>query len=879
MRAGRFNRRAIHFTVCALLGASASSVLGQTGRPAPASPQPARADDVPPAAPQNGRPQAEPPARNGVGDGNPSQYRRPAPEGKVILAFDNVPVEETIPFVVETTGKVVMPVKLNTLRAQTITLINDNPIPRSQALDLLFAAFRLNDIGVVEREDRIIIGSITDIVSTGIEMPVLGPDDDVMYRQDLGNFVVKVFRLERATAEAIGEQLEEKLPDYASLTVDTNSNQIVVTGDIGLLQHLQRLINELDKTFIKVKTKTYRLKYADASEIADNILELFEEDASQASAARSARTTAARRTARTRAATAQTTQTTGQPGPIAELRLTVNTQQNTVTMQADPNVIDEVDRLIYEFWDLPRPEGTSKLYVLRYSDPIKVRDMLQELLQGGSGARTTTTRGGGAGGRTGVDEAISGVYKMEAFPDSNSLLVLSKTEETFSFLDSIVDSIDQPTTVGLPIIIELKHAQAVSLADEMNVLLSEAGSSMTLARPDAGLSAEGMTGGDSGGSGSSTGGAAATGRGTEEGGEIRFPWQSGRQREDQSPETPLIGKTRIVPIIRQNALAVLAPPQYQEHVREIIQYLDRPGRQVMISAILAEVELNDDFALGVRVSREGIPLTNIDNSVGGSILGSGTENDFLDSIFDVSTLDVDFNANFVIQALAQETNVRILQEPRVFTADNQEAVFFDGQDVPFVTDSFTNNVGGLTQGFEYRQVGVVLNVRPRITAERDVDMEIYLELSSIVPGQTLFGGAIVDRRSTTTQIVVKNSQTIVLSGILRDTENEIERKVPLLGDIPLVGELFKSRETAKVTAELVAFITPTVVNNPDENDVNFNADERSRLQQLLQPMSEYRDDRREQWRQRIIDMPEGAPNLLDDEPQVLNEPGSGSGLD
>jgi hypothetical protein len=188
VRAGRINRRAIHFTVCALLGASASSVLGQTGRPAPASPQPARADDVPPAAPQNGRPQAEPPARNGVGDGNPSQYRRPAPEGKVILAFDNVPVEETIPFVVETTGKVVMPVKLNTLRAQTITLINDNPIPRSQALDLLFAAFRLNDIGVVEREDRIIIGSITDIVSTGIEMPVLGPDDDVMYRQDLGNF-------------------------------------------------------------------------------------------------------------------------------------------------------------------------------------------------------------------------------------------------------------------------------------------------------------------------------------------------------------------------------------------------------------------------------------------------------------------------------------------------------------------------------------------------------------------------------------------------------------------------------------------------------------------------------------------------------------------
>ncbi|MHC4992315.1 MAG: secretin N-terminal domain-containing protein, partial [Planctomycetota bacterium] len=622
------NRQLIRYSALATLALPATLATAQNGRPAPTAPQSAPPAVQPADASQGERPSIEQPekaagdaadldrqASNGNGI---TGSRRKGPEGKVILAFDNVSVEETIPFIVEMTGKVVMPVKLATLKTQTITLINDNPIDRAAALDLLFAAFRLNEIGVVEKEDRIILGQINDIVTSGIDLPVLGPEDEVMYRQDLGNFVVKVFRLERATAQAIGEHLEDTLPDYANLTVDENSNQIVVTGDIALMQHLQQVILKLDKTYIKVKTKTYQLRYADASEIADNIVELFEQD-SQASGASRSQPRTTRRTAtsaRQRQANAAAQATTGQPGPVAEMRLTVNTQQNAVTVQSDPNVMDEIDKLIYEYWDLPRPEGTSKIYALRYSDPIKVRDMLQELLQGGSTAsRATTNRAGGGGQRAGVEQAISGVYKMEAFPDSNSLLVLAKTEDTFGFLDSIIQNIDQPTTVGLPIIIELKHAEAVSLADELNVLLSEPGSQMVLQRPDSGLSAQGMSTTESGGGGGASG---ATGREREEGADIRFPWQSGgRDREDQSPETPLIGKTRIVPIIRQNALAILAPPQYQENVREIIQYLDRPGRQVMISAVIAEVELNDDFALGLRFSREGIPLTNIDASLGG----------------------------------------------------------------------------------------------------------------------------------------------------------------------------------------------------------------------------------------------------------------------
>ncbi len=223
-----------------------------------------------------------------------SVTRRPAIEGKVILAFNDVSVEETLPFIVETTGKVVMPVRLATLRTQKITLVNDKPIERAQALDLLFAAFRLNDIGVIERPDRIIIGAISDIVS-GIDMPVLGPDDDLRDRTDLGNFVMKIFRLTEADAEALGEQLGDNLPEYASLTIDPNSNQLVVVGDIGLCQQIQELIDQLDKTYLKVKTETFRLKYADASEVAANIEELFSEDQTPSPQARSATVAPAQR--------------------------------------------------------------------------------------------------------------------------------------------------------------------------------------------------------------------------------------------------------------------------------------------------------------------------------------------------------------------------------------------------------------------------------------------------------------------------------------------------------------------------------------------------------------------------------------------------------
>ncbi|MCH8165385.1 MAG: hypothetical protein IH889_07230, partial [Planctomycetes bacterium] len=726
------------------------------------------------------------------------------------------------------------------------------PMDRMEALDVLFQAFRLNGVGVIEREDRIIIALISEMQQH--DTPVFGPDDDIKDRTDRGTFVIKIFRIKNTNAADISNQLQGTLPTHATLGVDENSNSIILMGDIGLCQRMGKLISELDHRYLRVKTETFRLAHADAAEIAQNILDLFEEARTTSPVSRAQQQAARqRRQPAQRGAARQVQQRTtgtgdGTIGPTAELRITVNVQQNSVTVSGEPAVVDEIAELIDNQWDLPRPEGTAKVYYLKYTDPIKMRDMLQDLLSGQSGGRARQPARGRAGAtaaRSNVQQAIGGIYTFQAYPDSHTLVVLCKTEESFDFLDSIIEQLDQPLNAGLPIVVELKHANAVELSEQLNVMFAEAGAGGTITAPQRGLSGgEGI--GDSPFAGGGAGAGTAGGRDSASGQTISFPWQRGRARDDQTPESPLIGSVRIVPIARQNALLVLAVPEFQQSVLDVIATLDKPGRQVMISCIIAEVELTDELALGLRVSNSDTILGGglADNRIGATLSAEGSKDGILGNLFDMSILNVGVSVNLVIQALAQKTNVRILQEPRIFTADNQEAMFFDGQDIPFITTTQTTDFGTVNESFEYKAVGIMLNVRPQITVEKDVDLEINLELSSIVPGQTLFGGFIVDRRETTTQIIVKNGQTIVLSGILRDVESQITRKIPLLGHIPLIGELFTSRETATTKTELLVFITPVVVDNPSENNTNFNVGERQRLEELTRPLKEQARSRR-----------------------------------
>jgi type II secretion system protein D len=760
----------------------------------------------------------------------------------VPLNFDGVTVQDLLPYIVDWTGKAVMP-KSTMLTTTKITLFSDRPLAKHDALDLIFQAFRLNGIGVVETPDLIMLNTIMELNNFQPNV-VLGPEVDVTSMSEDGSLVTKVFRLQHAKVGDLESQLSEGAPEYGNLTADVNSNQIILEGDIGWAKRVQKLINLLDvPPFLAVKTETFRLAYADAQTIADIVLELFSPNPNS-----SGRTQSRAPTSRNQRGGQASPQELPQVGTSEQLQVSVLPQTNAVTVRAEPEILTDIGYLIKTAWDIPpsREGNIFRLYDLKYTDPVKVKTLLVALLEEGGGGSAPAGRGGGAGS-AGADAAVADIFRIEAYPDSNRLVVISKTPDNFDWLDSMIDDIDQPLSVGMPVNVELKHASAIEVADILNALLGAAGGGgRGIQAPDEGLTGinfESAGGGSDGGTDTA-------------GDEITFPWQSGRGANgDESAEvSALVGKSRVVPNPGQNSLLVLATPEIQDALLKIIQDLDRPGRQVMITATLAEVSLGDSLNLGIRVGT-ALPPVSGDNSVGGTVgldLTKGSteiqNNDgnptasnpqagnFLGPWFDTSFLEVGASVDYILSALSEQNNVRILQRPRVFTSDNKEAKFFAGQDVTFQTGS-TSNDSGTTTSFEQAAIGIGLNVRPRITTERNVAMEIEILLSNLA-ASTINDNPVVNRRQTTTTVTVKNNQTIVLSGIRREDDTDVERKVPLLGDIPFLGALFTSTEKGKSLVELVIFITPIVVDNPDENDTNFNVEERKRLDELSKPLEE-----------------------------------------
>ena len=851
-----------HTTSIALLVASLATPLGFGATSMLQDPpaDPAEADggmnqpmELPPQEPE----QLPPP---GTLPGPAAGRKTDTSDELVGLQFRDQEIKTLVDTISLWTGKVVIP-KQTAMAPIKITIVSDKKMPKGEALNLIFQAFRLNGLGVVETEDMILIDNLTELNQLQ-PAKVLGPDVDVTPLPENGNIVIKVFRIKNTKAQQVFERLDGSLPSYATLQVDNNSNQIILEGDIALAKRVQRLIDLLDvPAYVDVKTRTITLKYQDAQTISSIITDLFSARPPSGGAS-SARAGTPQQQGQNRA------RTPGQAGgggggelvgTSEQLVVTTLPATNSMTIRAEPTIMKEIESLIAVL-DAPSSkdgEGIFRLYDLQYTDPLKVQAVLQSLLEGGGGARRTgggaargntgaaRVQGAGGGGEAGADVAIANIFRIEAYPDSNRLIVVSKTPDNFKWLDALIAQIDQPLEAGLPKNIPLKHASAVELAEILNALLAQSGQSATIRAPEEGLSGIDFNVAQSNGTNNTD--AFTSGNNNPGGGggagELQFPWQSGRAAGEEAAEvSALVGKSRVVPNAGQNSLLILAPPEIQESLAKIVTDLDKPGRQVMISVVLAEVQLGDELQLGIKWG-PGVAPTNANNAItingNGEPIFAGSKEGIFPPDLSTSALNFGIDINVVLQALAAETSVRILQQPRIFTSDNREAKFFQGQDIPFQASNLSdlNTGGGVNATFEQIPVGIGLNVRPRITKDKNVAMQIEVLLSNLnttVPG--VGGNPVIDRRQTNTTVTVKDGQTIVLSGIRKEEESKVKNKLPFLGDVPVLDWVFANTSDTKSVTELLVFVTPLVVDNPDENDRNYNAEERMRLRELAKPL-------------------------------------------
>jgi general secretion pathway protein D len=208
-------------------------------------------------------------------------------------------------------------------------------------------------------------------------------------------------------------------------------------------------------------------------------------------------------------------------------------------------------------------------------------------------------------------------------------------------------------------------------------------------------------------------------------------------------------------------------------------------------------------------------------------------------------LDSTISLDLLIQFLRKTTDATVLAEPQINVADNELGKLFVGQQVPFIDRSQSTDVGALNQSFSYKNVGIILEVTPHINTSGDVALKVRAESSSIVPGQTLFGGAILDTRNFKTDLTVKNGETLVLGGIIQRQVSDTLRKTPILGSIPGLGWAFKKKDANRREVELMVFLRPKIVRSPEEaQELLEEIDRKTPL--IRKRMSEGRYESREQ---------------------------------
>jgi len=296
-----------------------------------------------------------------------------------------------------------------------------------------------------------------------------------------------------------------------------------------------------------------------------------------------------------------------------------------------------------------------------------------------------------------------------------------------------------------------------------------------------------------------------------------------------------VGRTTIVSDQATNSLVIRTAPPNFSVLQETIEQLDVRPPQVLLEVLIAEVTLNKASQYGINwqlFTQRGIA----GDSTRGIGVGVGPQA-FGDTLLsNLQGLGIRIvrlatvNVRAILQALASQTNVRVLSTPRVLALNNEEARILVGSEVPFVQSTLSSFNAVLNQVVQFRNVGTQLTVIPTVNKDGYVTFRVLQEVSALSQQtiQAAQNAPVITTREAETSAIVKNGHTVVLGGLIGETTQEIESGVPILKDVPILGYLFKSRSTSRQRTELAIFITPYVVYTDEQAD-SLLQQERERL--------------------------------------------------
>lgn len=476
---------------------------------------------------------------------------------------------------------------------------------------------------------------------------------------------------------------------------------------------------------------------------------------------------------------------------------------------------DNLQRLAKILAAIDVPHGDEpRIIVLNHASAPEVASHLNRLFGMGSNP---------------ANNGDKGSLAVVADARSNRLILRSDNPGYLIRARALITELDQPESgLGNIHVIPLKHAEAARVAQTLRAVLGgEASGGAGLSGATSGMSSPAvstpaMTGSLSASSASGTGSPAAMATFT--------PPQTGSALQTGS---------LIQADTASNALIVTASPAVLGNLKRVIEMLDRRRAQVYIEALVVELTADKAAEFGIQwqdmsgLGKSGVRAiggTNFGNSsqniISASIspgnIGKGLNFGLVNGQITVPGLGTVTNLGLLARFLESEAQANILSTPNIMTLDNEEAKIVIGQNLPFVTGSYSNtgnNNGSVTpfQTYERKDVGLTLRVRPQITEGGVVRVQIYQEASSVQSGTASnSNGPITNKRSLESNVLVDDGKIIALGGLIEDSYGNSEERVPVLGSIPVLGALFRYENRNRKKTNLMVFLRPHIIRDAQD---------------------------------------------------------------
>jgi general secretion pathway protein D len=501
------------------------------------------------------------------------------------------------------------------------------------------------------------------------------------------------------------------------------------------------------------------------------------------------------------------------------------TPNNTINANPGNNTLvitdysDNLKRLAKIVASLDAPSSADLDVVpVRYAIASDLAAMINKLMEPGAGGD-------------------SGRVTLVPDPRTNSLVVRAPSAARANLAKSLISKLDQPTAqAGNVHVVYLKNAEATKLAETLRSVVSGEGGNSGSQSGSASLSSMGGAGnnqpGQSGIGSSSQTGAGQSGPSNPA---LSSTSRSGGQASGGGGSAGYIQADATT-----NTLIITAPEAVYRNLRAVIDQLDVRRAQVYIESMI--VEVNAD-----KLSEFGVQWAGLSGNSGSSYrVGGGTSfqtdsgNNLLSLNNTISggtgvskvppgaglTLGVfkqlangKLGLGAIAHALGSDGDSNILSTPNMITLDNEVATIKVGQNVPIVTGSFTTTSGTNNNPFttvDRKDIGITLKVRPQISEGGTIKLAIYNESSSIDASVSSSSGLILKNRVIETNILADDGQVLILGGLIQDDTSDGVEKVPGLGDLPLIGNLFKYQKRARKKTNLMVFLRPVVVRNREQ---------------------------------------------------------------